>query len=112
MAKRNISNTSVDSKEKMRGTLSRKVMLSSVLHAGILGTVIMLISLSLFLYAILRENYADTVNMAGTVSGILMKNADVPGLVDAVLKQERENQNFEEQMEKNNPADTDGRRRD
>ena len=108
MAKRNISNTSMDSKEKMRDTLSRKVMLSSVLHAGILGTVIMLISLSLFLYAILRENYADTVNMAGTVSGVLMKNADVPGLVDAVLKQERENQNFEEQLEKNNPANTEG----
>ena len=108
MTKNNSSQIPIGSKEKKRGTLSKKVMVSSVLHAGILGTAVMLISFALFLYAVLYENYGDTVYMAKTVSEVLQATADVPGLVDAVLEQERENQDFEEQMVKNNPAETEG----
>ncbi len=83
-------------------------MLSSILHSGVLGAVVLLISVGIFLYSILSSNYGDTVNIARTISAVLQKSGDVPGLVDAVLAQERENQNFEEEFEKNNPADTEG----
>ncbi|WP_051688448.1 PP2C family protein-serine/threonine phosphatase [Butyrivibrio sp. AE2032] len=103
-------NNSVSEKreDKKTGKLSKKVMLSSILHSGVLGTVVLLISVGIFLYSILSSNYGDTVNIARTISAVLQKSGDVPGLVDAVLAQERENQNFEEEFEKNNPADTEG----
>ncbi len=63
---------------------------------------------AIFLYSILRSNYEETVNMTRTISEVLQKNAEVPQPVDAVLSEERENQNFEEELEKNNPADTEG----
>ncbi len=95
-------------KARKQKTIAKKVMISSVAHAAILGTVIMLISIFLFMYNVLRTKYNDTINLARTASEVLQTTTDVPTLVDAVLAQERENQNFEEQMEKNNPAETEG----
>ncbi len=95
-------------KDKKNGRLSKKVMLSSILHSAVLGVLVLFISVGIFMYSILRSNYEDTVYMARTISSVLQKNADVPMLVDAVLSQERENQNFEAEFEKSNPADTEG----
>lgn len=95
-------------KRKKQRTLSQKVTISSIAHAGILGTAVLLIGMFLFMYSILYDSYGDTVNIARTVSDVLQETADVPGLVDAVLAQEREDPHFEDRMEASNPADTEG----
>ena len=89
-------------------TIAKKVIRSNMAHAVFLGTLIMVVSMVMFLYGILNRSYENTVQMARTTSDILKDNADVPGLVDAVLSQERENPDFEAVMEKSNPADTEG----
>ena len=93
---------------RKRRTLSQKVTISSIAHAGILGTAVLLIGMFLFMYSILYDSYRDTANMAQTVSDVLQTTADVPGLVDAVLAQEREDPHFEDRMEASNPAETEG----
>lgn len=98
----------IKGKKKKQGKLSRRIMLSSVMHAGILGTIIMLISLGLFMYGVLWEKYADTVNLAETASEVLSVAADVPGLVGAVLQQEREDPEFEAILTKDNAAHQEG----
>ncbi len=95
-------------KRRKRRTLSQKVTISSITHAGILGTAVLLIGMFLFMYSILYDSYGDTVNIARTVSDVLQTTADVPGLVDAVLAQERDDPHFEDRMEASNPADTEG----
>ncbi len=95
-------------KRGKRRTLSQKVTITSILHAGILGTAVLLIGMFLFMYSILYDSYDDTVNMAQSVSDVLQTTADVPGLVDAVLAQERSDPHFEERMEASNPAETEG----
>ena len=95
-------------KKQKQVTIAKKVIHSSMAHAVFLGTLVMVVSMVMFLYGILNRSYEDTVQMARTASEILKDNADVPGLVDAVLAQERENPDFEATMDKSNPADTEG----
>ncbi len=88
--------------------IARKVMAVSAAHSVILGLIVLIVSVILFMYYILNKSYADTAYMGRTIADVLEANADVPGLVDAVLKQERENPDFDKWMKKKDPAHTNG----
>lgn len=98
-----------DRGKKTKGVLARKMTVISVSHAMVLGILVMLISLVLFLFGSLSISYRETASMARVISRVLEENADVNGLVDAVLKQMREDQgSFRERLEKHDPAQTEG----
>ena len=88
--------------------IARKVMAVSITHSVILGMIVLVVCVFLFMYYILKESYADTAYMGKTIADVLKTNADVPGLVDAVLLQERQNPDFDKWMKKKNPAHTNG----
>ena len=88
--------------------IARKIMAINIAHSVFLGVIVLLVCMLLFLYYILKDSYSDTVHLAGTIAEVLENNADVPGLVDAVLTQERENPDLEKWLTKKNPANTNG----
>lgn len=102
------NNKDTNKKRQKSVPIARKIMAINVAHSVFLGVIVLLVSMILFMYYILHKSYADTVHLAGTISEVLENNADVPGLVDAVLTQERENPDFEKWMTKKNPANTKG----
>lgn len=96
-------------KPKKNVSLRRKLTTATVVNYFVLGTFIMLLVTALFFHSVVRSRYSDNVDMAKTIEDTLSANADISGLVDAVLEQERTDpEAFRKNMFVNDAADTEG----